>query len=103
MMENERLIIRPFTHDDAHDVYECCNDYEVVKTTLGMPWPYTEDMARGWINNQKARAKEGISYELAICFKDNPNKIIGCVSRKKFRIAIDKQIYICYNSPALFL
>ena len=80
MIETERLIIRPFTLKDAHDVYECCNDYEVVKTTLGMPWPYTEDMAKGWINNQKQRASEGSSYELAICFKDNPDKVIGCVS-----------------------
>jgi len=80
MIETERLIIRKFTIDDAKDVFDCCNDYEVVKTTLGMPWPYTEEVAKGWISKQVNRQEEGVCYEFAICFKDNPNKIIGCVS-----------------------
>ena len=80
MFETERLIIRRFTIEDAKDVYECCNDFEVVKTTLGMPWPYTEEMAKGWISKQPKREELGESYEFAICFKENPNKVIGCVS-----------------------
>ena len=80
MIETERLIIRRFKIEDAQEVYECCNDYDVVKTTLGMPWPYTEEMAKGWILRQPAREESGTSYEFAICFKDNPNKIVGCVS-----------------------
>ena len=61
-------------------MYECCNDFEVVKTTLGLPWPYTEEMARCWIGKHTQREKDGNSYEFAICFKENPDKIIGCVS-----------------------
>ena len=80
MIETERLVIRRFKSEDYKDVYECCNDYDVVKTTLGMPWPYSEEMAKGWISKQPAREQEGRSYEFAICFKDNPNKVIGCVS-----------------------
>ena len=80
MFETERLIIRRFTSEDAKDVYECCNDFEVVKTTLGMPWPYTEEMAESWISKQPKREESGLSYEFAICFKENPDKIIGCVS-----------------------
>ena len=80
MIETERLVIRRFRPEDYKDVYECCNDYDMVKTTLGMPWPYTEEMAKGWISKQPAREQGGISYEFAICFKDNPNKVIGCVS-----------------------
>ena len=38
MIETERLIIRRFNIEDAYDVYESCNDFEVVKTTLGIPW-----------------------------------------------------------------
>ena len=80
MIETERLIIRRFKPEDYKDVYECCNDYDMVKTTLGLPWPYTEDMAKAWISKQPAREENGESYEFAICFKDNPNKVIGCVS-----------------------
>ena len=80
MFETERLIVRRFTPNDANDVYECCNDFEMVKTTLGLPWPYTFEMAKSWVEVQPQREEEGISYEFAICFKDNPNKVIGCMA-----------------------
>lgn len=80
MFETERLIIRRFRIEDAQDVYECCNDYEVVKTTLGLPWPYTLEMAKGWIEKHPEREKLGQSYEFAICLKENPDKAIGCIS-----------------------
>lgn len=77
MFETERLFIRNFTIKDVDDVYECCNDYDVVKTTLGMPWPYTREAAEGWISKQTEKEN---SFEFAICFKDNPDKVIGCIS-----------------------
>ena len=80
MFETERLMIRRFKIEDAHDVYESCNDYEVAKTTLGIPFPYTLEMAESWITKLSQREEEGTSYEFAICFKENPNKIIGCIS-----------------------
>ena len=80
MFETERLIIRHFIPQDANDVYECCNDYEMVKTTLGLPWPYTKEMAECWIGKQPQREESGSSYEFAICLKENPNKVVGCVS-----------------------
>ena len=80
MIETKRLIIRRFTPKDANDVYEACNDFEMVKTTLGLPWPYTKEMAEGWISKVQEREQDGSSYEYAICFKENPNKVIGCVS-----------------------
>ncbi len=80
MIETNRLIIRNFVDKDSVDVYECCNDFEVVKTTLGMPWPYTLDVAQGWISGHSQNQKEGKSYEFAICLKENPDKVVGCVS-----------------------
>jgi len=80
MFETERLIIRRFTVEDIDDVYNCCNDFEVVKTTLGLPWPYTKEIAKNWICKLLEKEESGISYEFAICFKENPSKVIGCVS-----------------------
>ena len=80
MIETERLIIRRFVPNDAYDVFECCNDFELVKTTLGVPWPYTKEMAESWIAKLTEREEEGSSYEFAICLKENPNKIIGCIA-----------------------
>ena len=80
MIETKRLIIRRLAPKDANDVYKACNDFEMVKTTLGLPWPYTKERAKSWIVKVQEREKEGTSYEYAICFKENPNKVIGCVS-----------------------
>ena len=80
MIETERLIIRSFTSEDAADVYDSCNDFEVVKTTLGLPWPYTYEVASKWVSTRKEKEENKEAYELAICFKENPNKVIGCVS-----------------------
>ena len=80
MMETERLIIRQFTPEDALDIYECCNDFELVKTTLGIPWPYTEEDAKSWIINKEKDKNNGSSYEFAICLKENPTEVIGCIS-----------------------
>ena len=80
MFETERLIIRDFNIDDYKSVYECCNDYDIVKMTLTMPWPYTEDMAKDWINSQSANKESGKCYEFAICFKGEPDKVIGCIA-----------------------
>ena len=80
MFETERLIIRRFTPNDAKDVYECCNDFEVIKTTLGMPWPYTYEIASKWVSTRQEKENNKIGYEFAICFKENPDRVIGCVS-----------------------
>ena len=80
IIETERLVIRRFKPEDAYDVYMCCNDFEVAKTTLGIPWPYTKEMAEGWIAKLGPREEEGSSYEFAICLKENPDKIVGCIA-----------------------
>ena len=80
MIETERLIIRQFKDEDYKRVYEVCNDYELAKTTLGIPIPYTEEIAKGFIEKTKQRIQENYSYELAVCFKNNPEKVVGCIS-----------------------
>lgn len=80
MIETNRLIIRPFNLSDSKKLFECCNDFEVVKTTLGIPWPYTKNIAKSWITAKEKEEKEGASYEYAICQKENKNEIIGCIA-----------------------
>jgi 8-oxo-dGTP diphosphatase len=48
-LETERLILRPFTPDDAPAIAPLANEWEVVRYTAGMPHPYTEESARSWI------------------------------------------------------
>ena len=79
IIETERLIIRPFVESDYKRIYEVCNDFEVAKTTLSLPIPYTEEDAKSFITYTLNSAKENNYHEYGICFKDDPNNIIGCI------------------------
>ena len=78
-IETDRLILRPFKKTDYKKVYEICSDYELVKTTLNIPYPYTEQFAKDFIDCCKQSLKEKKIYELAVCFKDNENTVVGCI------------------------
>jgi len=80
MIETERLLIRQFKNEDYKRVFEICDDYELAKTTLGIPIPYTEEMAKIFIEKSKSKIEEKSAYNFAVCFKDKPEEVIGCVS-----------------------
>ena len=80
MIRTKRFIIRPFKSLDAEKVYEACNDFEISKTTLGIPFPYTLEDAKNFIEYTKNAINDKKSYELAICLKEDINEVVGCVS-----------------------
>jgi RimJ/RimL family protein N-acetyltransferase len=46
----ERLLLRPFTPDDAPAVQRLVSAYEIAKNTLLIPHPYPEGAAAEWIS-----------------------------------------------------
>lgn len=80
MIRTKRFIIRPFKSLDAEKVYEACNDFEISKTTLGIPFPYTLEDAKNFIEYTKNAISDKKSYELAICLKEDINEVVGCIS-----------------------
>ena len=62
MIETNRLIIRPFKQSDAGKIYEACNDVEITKTTLGIPFPYTLEDAKNFIEYTNDAMSDQKSY-----------------------------------------
>jgi len=60
------LELRPLTQADALRIAEYCNNYNLYKTTLSLPYPYTLEDAKSWIEMAEANAKEQKSFEFAI-------------------------------------
>ena len=67
----ERLILRPFSIDDAQKVAELANNYNIYKSTLSLPYPYDINMAVSWIATHEANFKEDKCFEFAITDKVN--------------------------------
>lgn len=68
-LTTERLILRPFQISDAETVAKLCNNYNIYKSTLYLPYPYTLDDAMKWIERHEGNAEKNRAYELAITDK----------------------------------
>jgi RimJ/RimL family protein N-acetyltransferase len=69
IIETKRLILRPFVIEDAQAVSNNCNNYNLAKTTLALPYPYAKDVAINWINRHEEWFEKDVRYEFAITLK----------------------------------
>lgn len=77
-MTTGRLILRPFELSDAQRVCELCNNYNVYKSTLTLPYPYPMDCALSWIQSHEEHFNNDKSYEFAITDKST-NELYGAI------------------------
>lgn len=74
-IESKRLILRNWEYGDAEDIVKGLNNIEVAKWMAGVPYPYTENDAKQFIEYAKVQ-DENVKILLAIVLKEN-NKVIG--------------------------
>lgn len=65
-MLTARLILRPFTMDDAEELARCAGAREVARTTLRIPHPYAESQAREYIATIEPAWRSGKGASFAI-------------------------------------
>lgn len=75
IIESERLILRCWEDKDVFDLVEGLNNINVSKWMSTVPYPYTENDAKSFIEMTKNQDKS-IRISLAIVLKEN-NKVIG--------------------------
>jgi RimJ/RimL family protein N-acetyltransferase len=60
-----RVVLRPFTDDDVPELVEALADPEVSRWTT-IPFPYTDETARGWIEAAADLWREGEGTPFAV-------------------------------------
>ena len=68
-LTTERLLLRPFTLNDAPDLHRLVGEPEIADTTLNIPHPYEEGMAEEWISTHPERFDSGKGVNLAITLR----------------------------------
>jgi len=75
----KRLILRPYELSDAPRVCELCNNHNIYKSTLTLPYPYPIESALAWIPTHEENFKNDKLYEFAIVDKTT-GELYGAMS-----------------------
>lgn len=75
----KRLVLRIFQKSDAVAVTKLCNNYNIYKNTLYLPYPYTIEDALSWIEHHFDNFNANKSYEFAITDKES-GKLYGAIA-----------------------
>ncbi|MGD6856003.1 GNAT family N-acetyltransferase [Bacillus infantis] len=62
----DRLLLRLFQLSDAESVVRLCDNYNLYKSTLNLPYPYSPEDATSWIAHHLKNFNSDKSYELAV-------------------------------------
>ena len=79
-LSTNRLILRPFTLEDAPVVQRLAGDREVASNTLTIPHPYEDGVAEAWIEG-RAAAWEAKKI-LALAVTQEQDGVVGAISLK---------------------
>ncbi|MBP1999922.1 RimJ/RimL family protein N-acetyltransferase [Paenibacillus shirakamiensis] len=77
-MTTERLMLRPFELSDAQRVFEYCNNYNLYKSTLNLPYPYSLECALSWIKTHEENFIHNLFYEFAVADRIT-NELYGAI------------------------
>lgn len=78
-IETERLLLREYTLDDVDKVVEYCNDPDMSRYMLHIPYPYKREDAINWINSHREYIEKDRLFNYAITDKDT-GELLGTVS-----------------------
>jgi len=75
----ERLVLRLFQPSDAEAVTALCDNYNIYKNTLYLPYPYRLNDALTWIDKHYDNFMEDRLYEFAVTDKGT-GEIFGAIA-----------------------
>lgn len=78
-MTTNRLLLRLFQKSDAGAVTKLCNNYNIYKNTLYLPYPYQLKDALSWIEQHHNNFDANKLYEFAVTDKES-GELYGAIA-----------------------
>jgi len=78
-LNTPRMLLRPFTLEDASSVKELAGDYDIAANTASIPHPYEDGMAEAWISTHQESFEKGETVTFAITLKPG-GTLLGAIS-----------------------
>jgi RimJ/RimL family protein N-acetyltransferase len=78
-IQTERLVLRPFSLEDADDVQRLAGERAIAATTLSIPHPYERGMAESWIATHHDEFIRGSKVVFAVAHRETA-ELLGAVS-----------------------
>ena len=75
-LTTDRLVLRPFSLEDAKDVQRLAGDRDVAATT-NVPHPYEDGVAEKWIGGHEAAFRQGSRMVLAVTLRSG--ELVGAI------------------------
>jgi len=92
ILKTNRLLLRPFHHNDTFAINTLAGNKNVSDTTLTIPHPYTLCMAEEWLSTHEHDWLNKLRVTYAIAKKDN-NELLGSISLVEINGSIAKLGY----------
>lgn len=77
-LTTERLLLKPFSMDDAPAVKDLAGEYEIAATTANIPHPYEDGMAEAWIGTHQEAFEKGEAVSFAIALRSG-GQLLGAI------------------------
>ena len=78
-MTSYPVVLRGFSPADAARLCELAGDWEIAKMTATIPHPYTQEMARSFIEGLDSEAARGSAWIYAVTRADD-GLLVGCAA-----------------------
>jgi RimJ/RimL family protein N-acetyltransferase len=79
LLRTERMVLREFTPEDAPELRQIAQPWEVARTMLHLPHPYDEGAAEEWIAGLRPMFESGTGTTFAIVLREG-STLLGTVS-----------------------
>ena len=98
IIRTERLVLRLFQPSDAATVTTLCNNYNIYKNTLYLPYPYRLNDALSWMEHHYDNFMKDHSYEFAVTDKET-GEVFGAIALSNNKLFNQGEIAYWIGEP----